>query len=107
MKTCKISSRKVKISISPRGGNFQFSARGERYVYLKKTHPGVNFTSPTCNMPLRMPKIRSMVDDQIENSKLSNETKKNNLNLFILTLVLPEIYYRLPLVWFYDSSLNQ
>ena len=37
----------------PRGENFQFSARGERYVYLKKwKHPGVNFTSPTCNMPL-------------------------------------------------------
>ena len=59
MKTCKISCRKVKISISPRGGNFQFSAWGERHVYLKKVHlglkflPGVNFTSPTCNMPLR------------------------------------------------------
>ena len=38
MKTCKISCRKVKISISPQGGNFQFSARGERYVYLKKIH---------------------------------------------------------------------
>ena len=47
-----------------RGGNFQFSARGERYVYLKKKkkkkknqpglkfHSGVNFTSPTFNMPL-------------------------------------------------------
>ena len=44
MKTFKISCRKVKISISSRGGNFQFSARGESYVYL---------TSPTCNMPLR------------------------------------------------------
>ena len=32
MKTCKISCRKVKMSISPRGGNF---------------------TSPTCNMTLR------------------------------------------------------
>ena len=32
------------------GGNFQFSTRGERYVYLKKTHPGANFTSPTCNV---------------------------------------------------------
>ena len=39
MKTCKISRRKVKISISPRGGYFQFSARGERYVYLKKNSP--------------------------------------------------------------------
>ena len=36
MKTCKILCRKVKISISRRGGNFQFSARGERYMYLKK-----------------------------------------------------------------------
>ena len=35
MKTYKISCRKVKISISSRDGNFQFSARGERYVYLK------------------------------------------------------------------------
>ena len=43
-----------------RGGNFQFSARGGRYVYLKKKknqpglkfHSGVNFTSPTFNMPL-------------------------------------------------------
>ena len=41
MKTCKISCRKVKISISPRGGNFQFSARGERYVYLKLNSPRV------------------------------------------------------------------
>ena len=55
MKTCKTSSRKVKITISPRGGNFQFSARGEMYVYLKKKKiiPGVNFTSPTCNVLLR------------------------------------------------------
>ena len=36
MKTFKISYRKVKISISPRGGNFQFSAQDERYEYLKK-----------------------------------------------------------------------
>ena len=50
----KISCRKVKISISSRGGNFQFSARGERYVYLKKNSPRVNFTSPTCNMPLSL-----------------------------------------------------
>ena len=53
MKKFKILCRKFKIPILPRGGNFQFSARGERYVYLKKTHPGVNFTTPTCNMPLR------------------------------------------------------
>ena len=50
MKILKKSSRKVKISISLRGTNFQFSARGERYVYLKKIQE-VNFTSPTCNMP--------------------------------------------------------
>ena len=43
MKTCKISCRQVKISISPRVGNFQFSARGERYVYLKKNSPGGEF----------------------------------------------------------------
>ena len=49
MKTFNISCRKVKISISLRGGKFQFSDRGERYVYLKKTHPEVNFTSPTCS----------------------------------------------------------
>ena len=36
MKTYKISCRKIKISISPRGGTFQFSAGGESYVYLKK-----------------------------------------------------------------------
>ena len=36
MKAFKLSCRKVKISISNRGENFQFSARGERYVYLKK-----------------------------------------------------------------------
>ena len=53
MKTSKISCRKVKISISPRGGNFQFSARGERYMYLKKIHPGMSFPPPRCNMPLR------------------------------------------------------
>ena len=28
--------RKGQISISPRGGNFQFSAGGERCMYLKK-----------------------------------------------------------------------
>ena len=37
MKTYEISYRKVKLSISPWGGNFQFSARDERYVYLKDT----------------------------------------------------------------------
>ena len=42
MKTFEISCRKVKISISPWGGNFQFSARGERCVYLK-SHPGGEF----------------------------------------------------------------
>ena len=42
-KTCKISCRKIKISIPPRGGNFQFSARGERYVYLKKKSPRGEF----------------------------------------------------------------
>ena len=58
MKTHKISCRKVKISISPWDENFHFSARGERYVYLKKIQPGMkfhlgmNFTLPTCNMPL-------------------------------------------------------
>ena len=36
MKTFEISYRKVKISISLWGGNFQFLVRGERYVYLKK-----------------------------------------------------------------------
>ena len=41
-----------------------------------------------------------MVDDSIENSELSNKTKnKNNFNLFILKLVLPEIYYRLTLIY--------
>ena len=45
METCKISCRKVKISISLRGGNFQFSARGERYMYLKnKFTPGWNLS---------------------------------------------------------------
>ena len=53
MKTFKLSYRKVKISITTRSGNFQFSARGERYVYLKKSDRGVNFTLPTCNTPLR------------------------------------------------------
>ena len=43
MKTFKISCRKVKICISPRGGNFQFSARGETYVYLKKISPRGEF----------------------------------------------------------------
>ena len=31
------------MSILRRGGNFQLSARGERYVYLKKTDPGEKF----------------------------------------------------------------
>ena len=59
MKTCKISCRKVKISISPQGGYFQLSARGERYVYLKKNSPQVEisplgeFHLAYVNMPLR------------------------------------------------------
>ena len=49
-----------------------------------------------------------MTDDWIENSKFSNKTKnKNSLNLFILKFVLPETYYKLPPVWFYDPSSNQ
>ena len=43
MKTIKISCRKVKVSISPRSGSLQFSARGERYMYLKKISPGGEF----------------------------------------------------------------
>ena len=43
MKTFKTSCRKVKIYISPQGGKFQFSARGERYVYLKKISPWGEF----------------------------------------------------------------
>ena len=43
VKTLKISCRKVKISISPWGGNFHFSARGESYVYLKKISPRGEF----------------------------------------------------------------
>ena len=39
MKTFKTSCRKVKISISLRGGSFQFSARGGKYMYLKKMSP--------------------------------------------------------------------
>ena len=35
--------------MSPPG---EISTRGERYVISEKSHPGVNFTSPTCNMPL-------------------------------------------------------
>ena len=59
IKTCKVSCRKIRISISPRGENFQFLARGERYVYLKKNSPPVEisrrgeFTSPTYNTPFR------------------------------------------------------
>ena len=71
MKTYKISSRKVKISISLQGGNFQFSAQGERYVYLKKTHPGVDFTSPTCNIPLSLP---INVTKTVDNFKISSFT---------------------------------
>ena len=44
MKTYKISCRKVKISISLQGGSFHFSARGERYVYLKKNSPRVEIS---------------------------------------------------------------
>ena len=53
------------IPILRRGGNFQLSARGERYVYLKKTdpgekfYPGLNFALPTCNMHLRLLKCRN------------------------------------------------
>ena len=43
MKTFKISYKKVKISILPRGGNFLFSGRDESYVYLKKISPRGEF----------------------------------------------------------------
>ena len=43
MKTFKISYSKVKISISPQGGNFHFSARSESYVYPKKISPRGEF----------------------------------------------------------------
>ena len=43
MKTFKISYRKIKISISPRGGNFHFSVGGESYAYLKKISPQGEF----------------------------------------------------------------
>ena len=64
-KTYKISSRKVKISISPQAGNFQFSAQGESYVYLKK------LTSPTCNIPLSLP---INVTKTVDNFKISSFT---------------------------------
>ena len=44
MQTFKTSCRKVKISISPWGGNFQFSAQGEWYVCLKKISPRGEFS---------------------------------------------------------------
>ena len=44
MKAGKISCRKVKISISPRSKNVQFSAPGERYVYLKKNSARVKIS---------------------------------------------------------------
>ena len=65
MKTFKISCIKVMVSILRRGGNFQLSAQGERYVYLKTTDPGekfysgLNFALRTCNMHLRLLKCRN------------------------------------------------
>ena len=44
MKAGKRSCRKVKISISPRSKNVQFSAPGERYVYLKKNSARVKIS---------------------------------------------------------------
>ena len=52
MKTFKLSCRKAKMSSTTRGGNFQFSARCERCVYLRNSHHRVNFTLPTCSTPL-------------------------------------------------------
>ena len=43
IKTFEISYRKVKISISPWGGNLQFLVRGERYLYVKKFSPQGEF----------------------------------------------------------------
>ena len=63
MKTYKISCRKVKISISPGVEIFSFQPEVKGTCISKKTkqnknqpglkfHSGVNFTSPTFNMPL-------------------------------------------------------
>ena len=47
-----------------------------------------------------------MVDEQTENSKLSNKTKtKNNLNHFKFGF-MRDLHMH-PLIWFYDSSLNK
>ena len=68
MKTRKIC-RKVKISISPRGGTFQFSARGERYVYLKKISPRGEFHLAYTYVPLtfnifRLETFKVVTDEQ-------------------------------------------
>ena len=60
MKTFKISYRKVKISISLRGGNFHFQPEVKVTCIPKKSHLGVNFTSPTCNMLLRNLNLRKL-----------------------------------------------
>ena len=52
--TFKISWRKVKMSNSPRGGIFSLQPEVKGTFISKKTDPGVNFTSPTCNMPLKI-----------------------------------------------------
>ena len=64
MKTYKISCRKVKISISPGVEIFSFQPEGKGTCISKKKkkkkknqpglkfHSGMNFTSPTFNMPL-------------------------------------------------------
>ena len=44
MKAGKRSCKKVKISISPQSKNVQFSAPGERYVYLKKNSARVKIS---------------------------------------------------------------
>ena len=56
MKTFKISCRKVKISekgeVHPRVEICSFQPEVKCACISKKSHPGVNFTSATCNMPL-------------------------------------------------------
>ena len=54
MKACKIPCRKVKILYHPGVEIFSLQPEVKGTYISKKTHPGMNFTSPTCNMPLTL-----------------------------------------------------
>ena len=54
MKTLKYHTKRSKYPFYPGVEIFSFHPEMKVTCISKKSHPGVNFTSPTCNMPLSL-----------------------------------------------------